>query len=367
MAILFTKSLQEDKLLFAYNNNVIRFKSDSTLVVKNCMITIAGIEPIVLYPSPRGNFYYNFKELVLSLMNFDKFKDDLQYTVIFDDWTNKIFINANILIRINFTDSSSESVSMVRGFVSGLQNEYEYISNRNPFFLTPQKKVNDGKVSLKTWKGYPFDFAYFNGNNGIAYISNYVRNTSQTAFQITRCVTSDGASNNLSLNYNTRFEDLQLGFDTPDFSMQSILTLEKITPSCYDGHYIKWINTFGGWNYWLFKKGKENLNTKGIGEINNDFDDLEDTLSKTENVGVTSQGMIYVQDDFNSDDMLIITDLLESPKIYFFTGRPNTPNTFMNWKEVTIKEKSNKIKDAKSKFVNIYFEIELPKRTTRTL
>ena len=94
---------------------------------------------------------------------------------------------------------------------------------------------------------------------------------------------------------------------------------------------------------------------------------MEDTFSQTINIGVTSKKTIFANDDVSDVDMLMLGDLFESPKIYLFTGDPNTVNNFNNWMEVGLKEKTVRTEDSKINFLNVQVEIELPSRTTRTL
>ena len=60
MAIVYKTDLPTDKILCAYNNNVIRFKSDSTETPISATITFNGVT-VTLYPNPNnGSFNIQF-------------------------------------------------------------------------------------------------------------------------------------------------------------------------------------------------------------------------------------------------------------------------------------------------------------------
>lgn len=374
MAIIFDTELPdqnalENKLLFSFNNNIIKFHSDSPFPVRNCYLQINAIG-FNLYPNPSGVFYYNLKEVISILMNANNFKDnfdpiDSNQNYKYQDWSQIVLVS-EIYIQINFlnnsdTDYAKKYPTFISGYsqLQNFKNTYPLRNFNKVFVISPSKKLN-------YWKGYPFDFCIFSLNFKNFKITN-TSNNFELLFQendiVTRLQISDGLfSGDLIVSEITNLE-------IEDFSNSNleILQIKKIITNCNDGHYIKWINQFGGWNYWLFKKGRINLQTKGIGELNNDFNNIEDTLSKTENIGVTAREMIYVFEDCNENDMLLFKDLLLSPKIYLFTGKPNTKTTYRDWIEITIKEKTNKIQDVKQNFVKVELEIELPELTTRTL
>ena len=118
------------------------------------------------------------------------------------------------------------------------------------------------------------------------------------------------------------------------------LLLEKASEHC-GGYYIKWVNSLGGFNYWLLPKGNENLNTKDRGTIYNDYSNMEDTISPFISLGKDSSDKIVTRLDSLKDEQIeILRDLLDSPKVYLFTGTPFSKNTFNDWLEVNLKDGS---------------------------
>lgn len=137
--------------------------------------------------------------------------------------------------------------------------------------------------------------------------------------------------------------------------------IEQISQYC-NGHYLKWLNSFGGWNYWLFDKGNDTLTTKDLGTIYNDYNDIVDTVSPYVAIGKTSENNISVnQSNITPNELLILNDLPDSPKVYLFQGLPN------DWLEVTIKSSSFRVANSKEKMTNLNLTIELPANVTKTL
>lgn len=372
MAIVLTTADPSFKLLMAFNNNVIRFNSDSVLVPAKAEIIGLGFD-VVLYPHPDGSFYFNFKDYISAIINTDNFKDDLNVALptYNYDWTSKIFLQNAITLKIYFTNSTFETKVLNLFWISAylqvdeFSKTYPVVNFDDLFVLTPRTK--NVLPRMKYWQGYPFDITFSALNAGFVDIENSgnpdTTNNIADPFTINRFVVSDGTNENYSLLLISGENSLNFSEETND----DTIILEKIIPDCSGKHYIKWINRFGGWNYWLFDRGRKILTPKGLGEINNDFNNLEDTLSPTLNIGVSSKKSIFVNDDVHEKDMLLLSDLFESPKIYLFTGEPNTVSNFNSWLEVGIKDKSTKIQDAKYNYINVEVEIELPTRTTRKL
>lgn len=361
MAIEFSKQLNQDNLLLAFNNNIIRFNSTEADSI-NAEIIGLGF-PIILYPNPEGSFYFNFKEYSSVLANVDNFKDDLILieSVWFYDWTDKIYFPLEVEVKINFADDIFETTTIDTKFLSAYSqiDEIDFVVKNTVRILSPTTK-------LKLWKGYPFDITLFNTLNP----SNIEIYDSQLGLGI-QVATEDVVTRMFISNGNATqsvFDSLGLvEFFLGIGRGRRSFSIETINPNCNQNIYLKWINRFGGWNYWLFRKGRKIIDPKAIGELNNDFNDVEDTISQTISMGFTSQSSIFIQEDVHDDYIKMFTDLAESAKVYLFKGKPNQVSTPKDWIEVTLKDRAIKIQDAKRDFNNISFEIELPKRATRTL
>lgn len=368
MAIIFNKTIPADKLCLAYNNNILDFTTGNVLDVINCQITINGTS-IVLYPHPNKRFYLNLKQYITTFLNVDNFEDNLDIDLVVNDrydWTSKVYLETEIDIQINFVDLSNETATINSSWLSGYLklNTREIIPNNDIFFLSPQ--INN-KGFIKFWNGYPFDFSiynpdianfidfYFNGNE----LLNF-----ESLGKVTRYFLSDGL--NMSL----------FGFSEYNFNVVAkVLGVEKFTfdyvqttPKCDNGFYIKWINSLGGYSYWLFENWESNQQTKDLGEINNDYNNLEDTLSKSIQIGKTSQNRVNVTTDvINEQEQLLLSDLFDSPKIYWFIGLPTEINNYDDWTEISLVTSSIPLEKTKRSLNNFTLTFELPTNDTRTI
>jgi len=372
MAIIFNKTIPSDRLCLAYNNNILDFTTNNVLDVVNCRVTINGTS-IVLYPHPNKRFYLNLKQYITTFLNVDNFADDLDVSdmaidfTYFYDWTNKVYLNTDIDIQVNFTDLSNETETLTSKWLSGyLQlNNRQIIPNDEFKVLVPQI---DNKALLRIWNGYPIDFTFYNPNieNNITFNYNeeYEIVTSFGSFLVSRLFITDGinVSGLPSLDY--KFNMIVKSNEVEVFRFN----WNQTTPKCNNGFYIKWINSLGGYSYWLFENWESNQQTKDLGEINNDYNNLEDTLSETIQIGKTSQNRVNVTTDtINEQEQLLLSDLFDSPKIYWFIGTPNEVNNYNDWTEISLVTSSISLQKTKRDLNNITLTFELPTNDTRTI
>ena len=128
------------------------------------------------------------------------------------------------------------------------------------------------------------------------------------------------------------------------------------------------MNDLGGFNYWLFPNGNRNRKTKDLGEINNDYSNFEDTISPTIQMGKTANDVIQVASDvLTEQENLLLSGILDSPKIYLFTGQPFAKAGVNDWMEVSISGSDYRISNAKQSQNKFNFTFELPQRNTITI
>ena len=65
--------------------------------------------------------------------------------------------------------------------------------------------------------------------------------------------------------------------------------------------------------------------------------------------------------------MLILNDLLDTPKVYLFTGTQNQTVQCSEWLEVNIKAGSFRVSNSKEKMTSLNLTIEIPTNTTKIL
>lgn len=85
-------------------------------------------------------------------------------------------------------------------------------------------------------------------------------------------------------------------------------------------------------------------------------------------LGKSSENIIKVREQRIKDyDKELLTDLLDSAKVYLFTGLPFSQNTFNDWIEVNISGGSFVVENPRSDLYRLDLTIELPTNITRTL
>jgi hypothetical protein len=383
MAIVFTKDIHEDVLLLAYNNNVVRFNSDTALIPKTAQITGLGID-VLLYPHPNGSFYFNFKEYIESSINTKNFIDDFPYTLDpFDpdtfayDVSDGAFLEDVVTFKINFTNNTNETTTKSLTFISAVEQLDTFKGNeiviQTTFgqleILSPVKQRGD-VAFLKYWKGYPFEFSFY---KSVLAHDVYVYNmTSATGFQlipipnyVTSLFITDGQTTSPFISVPTGLNHFE--FEVNGNTSNSQLDIMAVDNEC--GVYVKFLNKYGRYNYWLFSKFYfKNRSSKYMDELNNDFENLEDTVSPTLQIGKLSDSTLKcMAKKLNEAEKMILEEIIDSPKILLFKGAPGTISTHKDWIEVKLKTTSFQVESPNKKLHNFQIELDLPNRNTITL
>lgn len=375
MAINFIKDISETNLLFSHNNNIIQYYTDINLPILRSDITINGIVKQI-YPSPVLGFYFNLKNIVSTLINTTNYTDDLQtdlstsYTY---DWQKGFYLNTDIEIKIVFENGSSDSITRDLHFILHSVNLVEYnkrfpltVGLGNTILFQPLINGANNKSYFKYWQGYPFDIGIYKGLDSveITAITNLTNGLGHDfplagvkGFE--RIVFSDG-------NANTTIENVLpfvVGFNELEFDtgINTYFATVEVEKGCPDGVYMKWLNSSGGYSYWLFKNTGIQRNYDNIGFLNNDFENLEDTTSPQVSLGVNSNDNYIVYDEILREEQKdLISTMLDSPKVYLFTGTPFSQNNFNDWVEVKLSQGEFIIKNIRRDLYNIDVAFSLP-------
>jgi hypothetical protein len=380
MAIVFNKEISTSTLLMAYNNNVVRFYSDNTSLDTRYAEVRFGAYVLTLYPNPQGEFYFNFSDFIKNLISVHNLNDDLNLDIQNDGyvyyWSNNILLNTLIEYRIYLSNSTYVSQTRTYVWLAGVLQLEEYkrryplfLNKDNCIMLSPFVKANNNKAYVKYWDGYPFDITIYNkaSNTSIQLInkSNLTNYTFASTGSVNRLAFCDGQTTEtiesvLPLQYGRNEMQINAGNSTFYFDVV------KEKDNC--GVYMKWRNSFGGWNYWLFPRGIRNRSVKDIGQLENDFENIEDTTSPTVQIGRIAYDTITVTTDvLSEDDMVLISEMIESPTLYMFTGMQYAQNTYFDWLEVSLKTTDFKIQNAKTDLNRFNFAFDLPLRNNITL
>lgn len=380
MAIIFNKTVDFNKWVLSENNIVLDFYDDTTRIPIKCDVVYGSTTIQTLYPHPDGSFYTNLTNLLSTYVN--DYDDDLDITGLditnidgfLFDWSKVSDINI-LELTITFDNSEQETEILNLSLLLGGEQPYDFkrgytISQNDNFILSPLKKETTNRVHLNYWNGYPFDFGFTlkdvaSGDIIIKNITNGINSTNaNTTTNVTRLFISNGDTTQTLENFlplANGYNDLEVYEQNTEDKLISFIDLWKKESDC--GIYVKWLNQYGGYNYWLFNSNhEEDLNTRGLGEINNDFNNLADTISQSKSLGKTSDSSLNVlADNLTKEDINVLKGVLESSKVYLFTGQRFTKNTFNDWLEVFVGDKSQDLRDFKGNTPELRLKLELPK------
>lgn len=380
--IQFIQDISEDKLLMAYNNNVVRFKSDIVdKTVLNCSINGLGIAAII-YPNPEGVFYFNLKEYITAAINTQHFNDNVVAELDENDTSTYTYdasegchLGGNLIFIINFSDETIDESTKTLNFIAGVEQlesfkKNEILNIENFVVLSPVENRTNNIVYLKYWPGYPFEFSFFSRNSDQEFTLLNSSNLTQEDFTrkgaVTSMVLSDGRTSTTIENVLPLVTGLNiLRFIQDSVLQDQIIKIEKVESDC--GVYVKWLNKYGRFNYWLFSKNYfRKRSSKNLGIINNDFENLENTISINYLLGRESADVLRcAAEKLYEDEKLILEGILDSPKILLYTGERFSRAESNDWIEVTMKNGTFDLKSPKVRRYSFVIDFELPDRYTQ--
>ena len=377
MAITFTTPIPTDRFIFSEENRIVEFTSDNTQQPKFCDITIGVLASLRLYPLPSGDFWCNLKEYISPLLR--NYADTIDPTTIDEtdvntfvfDWA-RVYLNQQFTFTITFADDTTETTNVTPYIILGAEQLKQYkrgrtVSVNSMFVLSPLKKDTANTYHMRYWEGYPFDLCLSRdiptiiNPQQITNLTNGVTSPSiSTPYGINRIFISDGDTNVTLEDYLP----LATGYNKLDFIDNVFVELWKHQSDC--GVYIKWLNQYGGYNYWLFNKQEQiDKNTRNIGVINNDFENLDSTVSQFSSLGKTSaDSHRALADHLTQDDIDILQGVLDSPKVYYFAGAQFARNSFNNWIEIQVNNGRETVQNPREQNYEFFIEFTMPEDYT---
>jgi hypothetical protein len=377
--ITFSKDISTSNFLNAYNNNVVEFSSDNVSVAIQCTINISGYNFTI---TPINNvFRYNFKEVLSVLINSNNFKDEILPTLVVFDSTSLVyndtantFINPLVTYTILFEHGIIEQTTVTYKWLKSVeqleQNKLGVVTGGNNIYaLSPFLKETANTYNVTYFEGYPFDISILLNNTGTVTVLNQTNALSYNftmANTVNRLFFSDGRTT-ITINDYLPLVDglnkLKITSGT-DFIYINVTKIPSV-----EGQYLKWINQYGGWSYWLFNCVHKRQNKiKDLGSVNNDFENVADTTNPFLNIGKTSvDTLTLISDNINDNDQTVLNGLIDSPLIYYYTGTRLSQVTDVSWLAVKLKSTNNVITDYKKRFKKYKLQFELPERYTMKL
>lgn len=380
--IQFTQPPQPENLRMAYNNHVVRF--NSTIGNNPAYAVVALTEDLSarLFPSPDGMFYFNFKPYVSTLINTNNFEDTITTNLLTTNPDSFIYgggstvvLQLQVTFHVVFDTEVYENTTQEFTWLAAAQQPGYYMPYTVDDLLVLSPALPDAANTwyLKYWEGYPFDISLFSKED-ILVITN-TNNLLSEEFSLSsqmasRLFFSDGRTDEtledlLPLSPGHNRLKLKRYVDSP--ADAKFINLEKA--SACTGVYLKWFNAQGGYSYWLFENTYAiDRSAKSLGEIDRDFENPENSFASTTQLGREVQDTIKIVAEMLTEPQRnIVQNLLESPKVYLFTGAPYSRNDYHNWIEVSVKTTGARIKNPREELTNFTFDIDLPVRYTQTL
>ena len=377
MAITFSTSLSQTRVLNSHNNNEVVFTSNSAFTEVVATIEVGG-STFQIYPIS-NEFYFNFRDVFRSLFT-DGFQDTANPTIggtIATATVNgtaavwrEVEVDYTITLSNNTTETTTQTYIVLQSVAS-----YDSISYDEDVFSADfnvmSLPVRNGLYSYDFvyFKGLPFDISFFSETAQNVTFTN--ANNSDTVVVamyegVTRLFICDGITD-ISDEGFLILETDETNIISGDDENNVALNLEVVTSSC-SGVYLKWKNNFGGWSYWLFDQTYSRTNElRSLGEILRDFGSLS-TSTFFDEIGKDKERVIDCQTDFIKPQYRrLIASVFESPKVYMYMGDVFDRPFGRMWFPVRVRNNSVLEKPSKNQYDPIRLVVELPKEKTLTL
>lgn len=411
MAVLISKDLTAADIyngssvftdyLAGYNSTIVRWGTTLAKTIKTGEIWF-NISMKFVDLVPLNNVVeFDCYEVIKTL--FGSFDDFLSYqTSEVIKYDGNLFNLHAVKLVVNYTDNTSENVDITGKFTravrqhTDMSNGMFYFTGAGPYphftnlLMKAPRKKDWFTQQIRIFKGYPLDvsligptannylnFTLYNNVTGLVGNSGYtitVPGGSRTNKEVQRIVLSDGMNLHSLLAANPGVTKGYLQIDHLVSDVGAITNLYSFAFDIADecGVYIKWINSCGGWSYWLFNKNTRNLiTTKAKGTINSNAGQLGYNADE-KNIGFDSDEKLQVVtqgvEKWTLDQLL---DIPTSPCVYLYL-KPRGVWAYENgnsdvWLKLpTISNFKYSLK-AESTLYNIGFEFQLPKIYTQTL
>lgn len=328
----------------AYNDSWIIFSSDLTDNFKaEIEISLDSLfeNTHLIYPDSDGNYYFNFKEFIKVYFNQFKFEDynyDEALAVNVAQTLTGILKQLSFIITV-YNDTTDESDSDDILFVKSVRQIGENLYNTSVFFALTQRTSED--IYNAIWfYGFPFTLDLINVDSEVELMD--IKNNSTTDSVEDVDVSDDQIRLNVDLsNENNWIDESFLTFregineieltDASDDSSLLKVYINKIT-KC-KGIYLKWLNRYGGYSYYLFDEFyTDNLSGKTIDTFaKSEFKNIEDLIGTEINIGKNAARSINAKARYENDYLEMMQDLIISPSVQMYSSMlPNVPGTFID-------------------------------------
>lgn len=360
MANFINDTINENQLQTAFNNFVLRFQASSSTSIE-AIINGLSTDPIIIYPFD-NKFYFNAKAYLKALFD-NNFQDTIVIMTNISNINSFYFIDETIMkqvfieIEIRRTGPSQfleKNVRVIRG-VNNIRRNLAIEENNPPYTQVLQPNI-------VYWQGYPLDITIHNYNNEFFNFSQTLFNI--TRYNIVRLIISSG-NNQIPLS-----SPIQEGVnDYMVNSGQATATIKTITNASECGIYIKWINEYGTYSYYLFNdKYIEDLVSSQDEVVNNNFENFSQTISKELVLSRNSRNRLTcIAKKTGEYERDLLYSLGTSPKIWLYTKEKNQSSTNQDWYEIQLNGHTFPVNTPNRKFIDIEYEFVFPENNKQSI
>ena len=351
MAIVYTSKPNVNRLINAFNNNVFEFADDGAKTAKKCTVLINNATSIVITPI-NNKFYFNLKEISSLISKEDNWQDNTPNVLglsLDDDIIKDLIIKFTIEFTDTTTVNNQTTYSILRS-VSQINNviDLEKTTNSNNFV-----SLNN----LTFFKGYPFDFTYYSNEEYIGLLFNSATDFWRVydfVLGSNRFFLSDNIGNLLKDDENDNI--LQVGLNILKVALFTVKPINvKLVDSC-SGVYLKYINEFGSWSYWLFNSiYTSTINARIKDEFNVDFKDITETSATTLITGKdATETLNLTSKNLDTNEVAQLQSILTSPRVELYNG---TVDSVALWQTVIVRGGSFTWTNTKRDLANISIQV----------
>jgi hypothetical protein len=338
------QALETGALLNAFNDNVIRFKAGENL---NLNTTGNAQLPVTLYPDPTGEYHLNFKDYASTLINQNKFADDILPNIetegyVYSDLS--LFLNLSLQLSDGFFIYTSSFYFLKS--VGQIAN-YAEKNIANNYILLPLDGVNH-KVTY--YEGYPFDLPVFSNVNQQLTIVNKTtgHSVAMDVQQYTNRLFFSQGSENFTID---DVMPMQSGINRLELQFGTIskidLVVNKVPSKC--APYFKFYRNSGGFGYIRFEKEvSEDLKTKEGLSLRSDFDGIQNTIRRSITDKLTSVRMEFQTEALELWEMENFKEFIGSPRVEMYVSDLFQRQTAKSWIGVDVKSSTLKSKKLKT-------------------
>lgn len=388
--------------LTGYNMHVIKWKTDTEADSVIGKITINGYVFENLVADSDGIFTFNIQEVIKAL--FGNFNDNIDYNIadvlIYDDnLLLKLSVELEVIVTVDFDDTTETLATTAYALRSvhdiGDKNAETMVSFDPTAFTTsvyPTQTLNKldnfmirsssylRQQYLKIFKGYPFCISVIDKLDSVVLRYAFLSKDASELFStvnrdileadadkyLKRLIISDGVD--LITPFTESECVIKINTINEANETNSIYLFEaNIVDDC--GIYLKWLNTEGGWSYFLFNKYyKMPFTAKSKGKINKYNDTLIGATGNQTNIGQTKTTGIKVNQRFLiPEEYAQVVEIAASPIVYLYNEPKGTMALSSSWLEVSVEDFKDDFRDNKKNIFDISFIFNLPLNYTQSL